>query len=106
MNFGWGVDDIIAISELAIKVYTAYKNAPDDYKNIVKEVKLLQIIIKRAAQHFKSSVLSDNDRQEGQEVLQGCESVLGDLNSLIEKYNGLPFDESRESNLVQKILQH
>lgn len=89
MSFGWGVGDIIAISELAVKVYTAYKGAPDDYKHIAEEAKSLQVIIDGAVQHFGSTTLSDNDRQGGQEVLKGCQSVLGDLNSLIEKYNSL-----------------
>lgn len=89
MSFGWSVGDIIAISRLAAKVYTAYKDAPDDYRHISDEVKSLQIIIDKAAQHFESTTLSTNNRQEGQEVLKGCQNVLEDLNSLIEKYKGL-----------------
>ena len=90
MNFGWGVGDIIAISKLAAKVYTAYEDAPNDYKNIAEEVKSLQNIINKAAQYFKSTTLSENDRLEGQEALKGCQSVLRDLNShIIEKYKSL-----------------
>ena len=89
MSFGCGLGDLIAISGLAKKVYTAYKDAPDDYKHISDEVKSLQIIINKAARHFESATLSNNSRQEGQEVLKGCNNVLEDLNSLIEKYNGL-----------------
>lgn len=89
MSFGWGVGDILTISQLAITVYSAYKDAPKDYKNIAEEVKSLQIIINKAAQHFKSPTLSDSDRQEGKEVLKGCQSVLEDLNSLIKDYNSV-----------------
>ena len=89
MSFGWGVGDIMAISNLAVKVYTAYKDAPNEYKNITEEVKSFRIIINKAAQHFESSTLSDNDWQEGQTVLNGCQSVLEDLNSFIKKYNRL-----------------
>ena len=84
--FGWGVGDIVAISQLAMKVYAAYKDAPDDYRHLSEEVLSLQIIIDRAVQQFESTTLSSNDRQHGQQVLKGCESVLEDLNSLIEKY--------------------
>ena len=87
--FGWGVGDITTISTLAVKVYIAYKDAPADYKYISEEVRSLQIMVGRAEQHFKSTTVSDNDRKEGQEILKGCQSVLEDLNSLIEKYNGL-----------------
>ena len=89
MSFGYGVGDIMAISGLALKVYTAYKDAPDDYRNIADEVKSLHIIIEEAAQHFKSTTLSDRKQQGGKEVLEGCENVLKDLDALIKKYNTL-----------------
>ena len=89
MSFGYGVGDIMAISGLALKVYTAYKDAPDDYRNIADEVKSLHIIIEEAAQHFKSTTLSDRKQQGGKEVLEGCENVLKDLDALIKKYNAL-----------------
>ena len=88
-RFGWGAGDIVTISKLAFQVYTAYKDAPDNYRQIFEEVNLLRITIDNAIQHFKSPTLSDRDKQAGQEVLKGCESVLEDLNSLITKYKSL-----------------
>ena len=84
--FEWGVGDI---SKLAAKVYAAYKDAPDDYKHISisEDVMSLQTILNSAVQHFGSTAFSDNDQQEYQEVLKGCERVLQDLNFLLEKYN-------------------
>lgn len=57
MSFGFGVGDILTVSKLAVTVYTAYKDAPNDYKHIAEEVKSLQIMINKAAQHFKSTTL-------------------------------------------------
>ena len=101
MSFGFGVGDIIAISRLALKVYTAYKDAPDDYRNIADEVKSLHIIIEEAAQHFKSTTLSDEKKQGGKEVLEGCRNVLKDLDALIEKYNALA--SSNPSQVFRRI---
>ena len=98
---GWGVGDIISISKLAAKVYTAYKDAPSDYKHVAEEVNSLQSLINKAAQHFKSTTLSGNDRQECQKVLKGCQSVLGDLNSLIGKYNNLA--SASTSQVFQRV---
>lgn len=89
MSFGFSVGDILAISGLAFQVYTAYKDAPDDYKHISMEVKSLQAIVDEATKYFESTLLSNSKRQEGQDALQGCRSVLEDLNSLIEKYKSL-----------------
>ena len=95
--FGWGVGDIIAISGLAVQVYTAYRDAPDDYKHISDEVKSLQILIDKAAPRFKSA----NSRQEGQQALKGCKDVLQGLNSVIEKYNSS--GSSRTSQVLKRI---
>ena len=89
MSFGWGGGDVFALAQLAVKVYTAYKDAPDDYKNISEEVKSLEGLINKAARHFTSTNLSDIDRQEGSEAMKGCQRVLEDLNDLIEKYKSL-----------------
>ena len=88
--------DILAISKLAIQVHTFYKDAPQNYRQISEEVKSLEIIINQAAQHFASTTLSNNDRQEGQEILKGCESVLLDLNSIVEKYSSLASVNKRQ----------
>ena len=84
-----GVGDIMAISGLALKVCTAYKDAPSDYRDISDEVESLDIILNKAAHHFESATLSDSSRQEGQKVLRGCQNVLKDLDALIEKYDSL-----------------
>ena len=101
MSLGYGVGDIIAISGLALKVYAAYKDAPDDYRHILDEVESLQIIINKAARHFESPTLNDNTRQEGQKVLKGCQNVLEDLNSLIEKYNSLA--SASTSQVIKRV---
>lgn len=79
MSFEWGTGDIIAISKLAAKVYTAYNDAPNDYNHIAEEVDSLQVMINKAAQYFTCSSLEENDRQEGQKILEGCQNLLGDL---------------------------
>ena len=89
MSFGYSVGDFIAISQLAIKVYTAYKDAPDIYGNISDEVAGLQVLIDKVEQQFQSTTISSNDRRNGQKILKGCQSVLEDLNSRVEKYKSL-----------------
>ena len=98
MSFGYSVGDMMAISGLAVKVYTAYKDAPDDYRNISDEVVSLHIIINKAARHFESTTLSHDEQQEGLKVLKGCENVLKELDSLIAKYDGLD-----SANIFQRV---
>ena len=70
-------------------LFTAYKDAPYDYRNIADEVNSLHIIIEDAAQHFESTTLSNKKQKRGKKVLEGCQNVLKDLDALIEKYNAL-----------------
>ena len=92
---GWGVGNFIALSGLAARVYIAFKDAPDGYRNISQEVAVLQVLIDKVAQHFKSTPISSNDRHDGQNALKSCQSVLEDLHSLIEKYKRLAFTNKR-----------
>ena len=103
MSFGYGVGDIMAVSRLAAKVYTAYKDAPGDYRNISDEVKSLHIVIDKAVQHLKDPTLSNNYRQEGQEVLTGCQNVLKDLDALILKYNSLAPTNTNASQVIDRM---
>ena len=95
--------DIMAISGLALKVYTAYKDAPDDYRNIADEVDSLHIIIEEATQHFdESTTLSTKKQQRGKKVLEGCQNVLKDLDALIDTYNALaPANANANANASQ-----
>ena len=94
--------NIMAVSRLALKVYTAYKDAPDDYRYIADEVRSLHIIIEKAVQHLESTTLSNKKQQEGKEVLEGCENLLKDLDALIEKYNAL---SSANTSLVFRKIK-
>ena len=89
MSFGWGVGNITTISELAVKVYTAYKDAPANYRHISEEVIALKVLVGETKQYLESTTMSSDDRQNGLKVLKGCQSVFGDIDSLIEKYKSL-----------------
>ena len=93
--------DIIVISGLALKVYTAYKDAPGDYRNIADGVRSLHIIINEAALHFESTTLSKKKQQGVEELLEGCQNVLKDLDTFFEKYNALA--SANTSQVFRKI---
>ena len=92
---GWDAGNLIAISSLAIKVYTAYKDAPDGHRQISEEVAVLQILIHKVAQHFKGTTLSSGDHHDGQKILKGCHNVLENLHSLIKKHRRLASSNKR-----------
>ena len=97
---GYGVGDVIVVSQLVSTVYAAYKNAPKGYRDICGEVKLLEMRINKAIPYIQGTTLSDDDRHEGQEILTSCQSVLEDLNSLIEKYS---LASAKSGQIVKKV---
>ena len=98
-----GAGDIIAISQLAIRVYTAYQDAPAEYKNISEEVMSLRIVVDRAIHYFEGGTLSDNEQHEGQKVLQGCQSVLENLDSLIKKHKGIASSKKKGWQIFKRV---
>ena len=68
---------------------------PDDYRQISEEIVALQILIGKVAQHFKSTAISSDNCYDGHKVLKGCQSILEDLYSFIEKYKRLSFINKR-----------
>ena len=101
--YGSGMVDVIAVSKLAIKVYTAYQNAPGEYKNISEEVMSLRIVVDRAIHYFEGDTLSDNERHEGQKVLQGFQSVLEDLDSLIKKNKSIASAKRKRWQFFKRV---
>ena len=89
MSYGYGVGDFLAVSTLALKVYNAYKDAPGDYRHISEEVKSLHIMIEEGVHHLERTTPSCSQQQKGNEILQGCHSVLEDLSAFINKYRSL-----------------
>ena len=89
MSFECTVGNFIALSGLAIKVHTDYKNTLNDYRQISEEALALHILIDKAAQHLKSTAISSDEQCYGRKVLRSCQDVLEELNSLVERYKSL-----------------
>ena len=101
MSVGCSVGDIMAISGLAVRVYTAYKDAPGNYRNISNEVESLHIIIQEAVQQFEGTKLSENSRQKGLRILKGCQNLLEDLDALIMNYSSIA--SASTGQVIQRI---
>lgn len=112
------VRDIIAISGLAIRTSIAYKDAPHDYKHISEDVAELKLLIDKVSPHFRGTTISREDKDYGEMVLKGCQSVLKDLMALIEKYkrlaginrrlvlNGVKLGKENITTLQVRLMSH
>ena len=103
MSYGYGVGDFINISKLAWDVYTAYKDAPEDFRNISDEINPLHIIVDKHKYKFYNKTLTLEEQTQLREILQGCRNVLGDLDKLHTKYIGLGSAQGSSSKVVDCI---
>ena len=103
MSFGFGVGDFLAVSKLALDVYTGYKDAPEDFRNISHEVKALHIIVERHKDEFRDKTLSLDVAAQLREILEGCTHVLDDLNKLRMKYMSLGSGQGSSSHAVDRL---
>ena len=101
------VHDIIAISGLAVRVYTSYKDSDaPDHRHISEDIAALRVLIDKVASHSKSTSISNDYHHCGQKTLKACQSVLEDLNSFIEKYKRLASIDKRLVFNVVKLGKH
>jgi len=103
MSYGYGIGDFIAVSKLAWDVYNAYKDAPEDFRNISDEIKSLHIIIDRHKDKFQDKTLTSDEQSQLREILQGCTNVLENLDKLRTKYMRLGSDQGSSSQAIDRI---
>jgi hypothetical protein len=58
MNAGYGIGDIIAVSQLAWSVYTSCKEASSNFSSISSEVHSLHIVLKKTEEVFLTRQLN------------------------------------------------
>ena len=103
MSYGYGVGDFIAVSKLAWDVYNAYKDAPEDFRNISDEIKSLHIIVERNKVKFQDKTRTPDEQVQLRDILQGCTNVLEDLDKLHAKYMRLGSAQGSSSQVVDRI---
>ncbi|RPB18670.1 hypothetical protein L211DRAFT_831360 [Terfezia boudieri ATCC MYA-4762] len=103
MSFGFGIGDILAVSRLALDVYSAYKDAPEDFRNISHEIKSLHIIVDRHKDEFRDKTLNLDEERQLREILQGCANVLEDLDKLRIKYMSLGSAQGSSAQAIDRI---
>ena len=103
MSYGYGIGDFLAVSKLAWDVYTAYKDAPEDFRNISDEIKSLHIIVDRHKGQSWDKTLNSDEQTQLREILRGCANVLGDLDNLHTKYMRLGSDQGSSSKAIDRI---
>lgn len=87
--YGFGVGDFVAVGTLAWSVYKSCKAAPESFENISMEVLSLHAVLKESEETLFRRPLKTTRAERLIVIKDGCDKVLTDLQSLVDKYESL-----------------
>lgn len=108
MSFGYGIGDIIAVSQLAWKAVQNTREACGQHDELTRDVASLHSVLDRLkAEAIKPESLlqeiQDIEKQELEHIVNGCTQVLKTLNGILEKYSSLSEEKRSMTKLWQRV---
>ncbi|KAF6223229.1 hypothetical protein HO133_000071 [Letharia lupina] len=87
--YGVGVGDFVAVGTVAWSVYKYCKAAPGSFGNISTEVLSLHAVLKESEETLFTHALPPARAERLKVIKDGCDTVLADLQTLVNKYESL-----------------
>ena len=112
MSFGFGLGDVIAITQLAWKTVEEAYRACGQHDELSREMSSLHKVLigvcvvltkPTPAPPFVNNEGNENRIQELLDILDSCSSTLRVLNKVLAMYNALDEDKKRSTKLWRKI---
>jgi hypothetical protein len=112
MSFGFGLGDVIAITQLAWKTVEEAYRACGQHNELFREMYSLHKVLigvcgvltkPTPAPPFVNNEGNENRIQELLDILDSCSSTLRVLNKVLAMYNALDEDKKRSTKLWRKI---
>ena len=108
MNFGFGVGDFLAVGKLVWDVYSAYADAPEQFRNFSHEILSVHVVFGKVEdqlciQGFGNSAFGNNsstwaisakDAGDLKILHCGLKTTMEELDALLKKYNSLSENHS------------
>ena len=94
MSFGFGVGDFLTVGKLVWDVYSAYVDAPVQFRNFSQEVLSLHIVVRKVEVQLGMSgsgapSLSAEDQNDLKALYDGLQAIVKELDDLLKKYKSL-----------------
>lgn len=113
MSFGTSIGDAVLVVQLAWKATQNARQACGEYDELTQQVSTLHTVLQRFQKEAfvnssDVSTASSNDKgdpykEELQAIVGGCNKVLGTLDKILRKYNGLSEQERGGKMLWKKV---
>jgi hypothetical protein len=120
MSFGYGVGDLIVVTQIAIRIRKEFTSAPNQFKAISDEyvalkyplmvpswwtrrVRNLQIVLEDVDVVLHERELDDQQRKNLCEIAQSCRNVLTQLEETLGKYRELESGQIGTKNKAKRV---
>ncbi|RPB22052.1 hypothetical protein L211DRAFT_763405, partial [Terfezia boudieri ATCC MYA-4762] len=101
MNFGVSVGDFLGVGTLVWNVYSAYRGAPEQFRNFSQEILSLHVVYKQIEDRLcnqgygnNNSTLSAKDMDDLRILHDGLQNIMRELDALLQKYQSLTENHS------------
>lgn len=103
MEFSIGIGDIILVSSLAWKLYKAFKDADDDFKQVSTDLMSLHAVLHETQDYLRDhgGALDTSRRNRLEMLVDGCKPVLQELDDIFDRYNRLGTQAQRAWSRVR-----
>ena len=108
MSFGYSINDVISLTQIAWNVVQNARQACGEHEELTREVSSLHVVLKRlqyevAKPENPVNKPGDSYWKELEFIASGCHGVLKVLDQILKKYNALSEAERSGRKLWQKI---
>ena len=90
MSFGFGVGDFLSVGKLVWDVYSAYVDAPAQFRNFSQEILSLHVVFQQLEnQLHNTTTFSAKETQNLKALYDGLKGIMEELDALLKKYQSL-----------------
>ncbi|OAP57551.1 hypothetical protein AYL99_08289 [Fonsecaea erecta] len=89
MSFGFSVSDFLAVADLLESTRKRFKGAPAEYNALADETRTLQIVVNDIRVQVEDDEIAHSIKVALRSAKNNCESVLKDLNAVIDAHTEL-----------------
>ncbi|OCK74144.1 hypothetical protein K432DRAFT_430203, partial [Lepidopterella palustris CBS 459.81] len=100
MSFGFSLGDFLAVIQLANKIRKDFAGAPSEFKGALDVVRSLSFVLHDAEVAASERDLSPEEETGLQTIRDGCQNILSELESTLNKYTEL---ESQQTGIGPKV---
>ena len=89
MSFGFSVSDLVLVVQFAHNLWQEAQDAPGTFRAVSAEVASLKIVLQEVQETVTGRDIEQAKRAELGQLIDGCNSILVELQTLLYKYKSL-----------------